>query len=145
MTIKTGYEQFVPPHVPPGMWLDRDSWLILPQGVRITGKGRVAASWFLGVGLFIVTLGVGYLAWALVTWDRGQTPAQRMLGLRCWQPGARRLAGRRLMALRQGAGLLNGEMAMGPLIWLGSRSLNSVGDIFAGTVVLHDPDQILHR
>ena len=80
MTIKTGYEQFVPPPVPPGMWFDRDSWLILPQGVRLASKGRVAASWFLAIGLFVVTLGVGYLAWALVTWDQGQTPAQRLLG-----------------------------------------------------------------
>jgi hypothetical protein len=25
VTIKTGYEQFVPPPVPPGMWFDRNS------------------------------------------------------------------------------------------------------------------------
>jgi hypothetical protein len=34
---------------------------------------------------------------------------------------------------------------MGPLIWLESRDLNSVGDLFAATRVLHDPDQILPR
>jgi hypothetical protein len=45
------------------------------------------------------------------------------------------------MALRQGIGLLlNGELLMGPLIWLGSTQLNSVGDFFAGTVVLHGPN-----
>ena len=44
--IKVGYEQFVPPRVPPGMWFDRDTWLILPLGVRPAAKGRVAASWF---------------------------------------------------------------------------------------------------
>jgi hypothetical protein len=50
------------------------------------------------------------------------------------------------MALRQVTGLfLNGELLAGPLLWAGSRELNSVGDIFAGTVVLHDPNQILHR
>ena len=96
MTIKVGYEQFVPPRVPPGMWFDPDTWLILPQGVRSAAKVRVAASFFLAIGLFI--------------------------GL-----------------------LLNGELLMGPLIWLGSRDLNSVGDVFAGTVVLHDPNQVLHR
>jgi hypothetical protein len=31
------------------------------------------------------------------------------------------------------------------LIWLGSKELNSVGDFFAGTVVLYDPNQLLHR
>ena len=106
----------------------------------------MAASWFLGVGLFAVTLGVGYLAWSAVTWAQGQTPAQRLLGLRCWRRDTRRVAGREHMALRQVTGLLlNGELLMGPLIWLGSRDLNSVGDLFAGTGVLHDPDQLLHR
>ena len=48
------------------------------------------------------------------------------------------------MAFRQVTGLLlNGELMMGPLIWLGSRDLNSVGDLFAGTRVLYDPDRIL--
>ncbi len=145
-TIKVGYEQFVPPTVPPGMWFDRDTWLILPQGVRPASKGRVAASYALAIGLFIATLGVGYLAWALVTWSQGQTPAQRLLGLRCWRRDTSRLAGRRPMALRQATGLLhNGELLMGPLIWLGSKDMNSVGDFFAGTVVMHDPNQLLHR
>jgi uncharacterized RDD family membrane protein YckC len=145
-TIKVGYEQFVPPTVPPGMWFDRDTWLILPQGVRPASKGRVAASYALAIGLFIATLGVGYLIWAFVAWGRGQTPAQRLLVLRCWRRDTRRVAGRKHMALRQVTGLLlNGELLMGPLIWLGSKELNSVGDFFAGTVVLHDPNQLLHR
>jgi hypothetical protein len=55
VTIKVGYEQFVPPRVPPGMYFDRDTWLILPLGVRPAEKGRVAASWFLGVDLFAGT------------------------------------------------------------------------------------------
>ncbi len=145
MTIKVGYEQFVPPRVPPGMWFDPDTWLILPQGARLAPKGRVAASWFLAVGLFIVTLGVGYLIWQVVAWDQGQTPAQRLLGLRCWRRDTRDVAERKHMALRQATGLLNGELLIGPLIWLGSKDLNSVGDLFAGTVVLHDPNQLLHR
>ncbi|HJY01813.1 MAG TPA: hypothetical protein VJ351_13465 [Streptosporangiaceae bacterium] len=146
MTIKVGYEQFVPPRVPPGMWFDPDTWLILPQGVRTAGKGRVAASFFLAIGLFIATLGLGYLIWQVVVWDQGQTPAQRLLGLRCWRRDTREVAGRKYMALRQGTGLLlNGELLMGPLIWLGSKELNSVGDVFAGTVVLYDPNRLLHR
>jgi uncharacterized RDD family membrane protein YckC len=144
-TIKVGYEQFVPPTVPPGMWFDRDTWLILPQGVRPASKGRVAASYALAIGLFIATLGVGYLIWALVAWGRGQTPAQRLLGLRCWRRDTSRLADRGHMALRQIIGLLlNGELAAGPLIWLFAGDLNSVGDFFAGTVVLYDPNQLLH-
>ena len=145
-TIKVGYEQFVPPTVPPGMWFDHDTWLILPQGVRPASKGRVAASYALAIGLFIATLGVGYLIWAFVAWGWGQTPAQRLLGLRCWRRDTSRLADRGHMALRQIIGLLlNGELAAGPLIWLFARDLNSVGDFFAGTVVLYDPNQLLHQ
>jgi uncharacterized RDD family membrane protein YckC len=142
-TIKVGYEGFSPPPVPPGMYFDRESWMMLPQGVRPAGKGRVAASYALAVGLFIVTLGVGYLVWGMVLWGRGQTPSQRMLDLRCWLPEARRVAGRRNMAIRQAGGLLNGELLMGPIIWLGSTSLNSVGDLFAGTAVVYDPAHVL--
>jgi hypothetical protein len=65
--IKVGYEQFVPPPVPPGMWYDGDRRLVLPDGLRPASKGPVAASYLLAVGLFIVTLGVGYLGWAVVT------------------------------------------------------------------------------
>jgi uncharacterized RDD family membrane protein YckC len=106
----------------------------------------VAASYALAIGLFIATLGVGYLIWAFVAWGWGQTPAQRLLGLRCWRRDTSRLADRGHMALRQIIGLLlNGELAAGPLIWLFARDLNSVGDFFAGTVVLYDPNQLLHQ
>jgi uncharacterized RDD family membrane protein YckC len=142
--IKVGYENFRPPRVAAGMYFDRESWLILPEGVRPASKGRVAASFFLGVGLFIVTLGVGYLVWEMMLWGRGQTPAQRMLDLRCWRPEAGRPAGRKHMAVREVTGLLlNGELLMGPIIWLTSPSLSSVGDFFAGTAVVHDPAHVL--
>ena len=103
--------------------------------------GRVVGAYCLAVALFIGTLGVGYLIWALVTWGHGQTPAQRLLGMRCWEPSAGRVARRGKMAIRQVTGIcLNGEALMGVFIMLLSPTLNSVGDFFAGTVVLHDPD-----
>ncbi len=145
MTIKVSYEQFVPPRVPAGMWFDPDTNLILPQGVRPASKAQVAASWFLGVALFAVTLGLGYLIWAAVTWAEGQTPAQRLLNLRCWRPETCAVADRKHMARREIAGLLDGELLIGPSMWLLSASLNSLGDLLAGTVVLHDPNQLLHR
>ena len=56
------------------------------------------------------------------------------------------MAGRKHTALRQVTGLfLNGELLIGPLLWLGSKELNSVGDVFAGTVVLYDPNLLRHR
>jgi hypothetical protein len=57
------------------------------------------------------------------------------------------LAGRKHMAIRQVTGLLlNGELLAGVFLLFIGESLNSVGDFFAGTTVLYDPDQVLlHR
>jgi len=142
--LRRGYEQFVPQQAPPGMYVDPESGLTLPQGVRLAGRKQVAAAWFLGFLLFIVTLGVGYLAWSLVTWGQGRSPAQRMLSLRCWLPEPRRVAGRGETALRQITGFfLNGQLLSGLFIWLLSDEQRSVGDFIAHTVILHDPDGVL--
>ena len=118
---------------------DRISALGLPEGTRPARNGRVAAAYALAVLLFAVTLGVGYLAWSAVTWGHGQTPAQRILGLRCWHPAAGGFAGRGRMALRQFTGLvLNGELFIGVFIMLSGMSEVSVGDVFAGTVVVSE-------
>ena len=142
--IKVGYENFTPPEAPPGMYYHHDSGLLLPQGARLASRGQVIVCYLLAVLLFAVTLGVGYLLWALATWGSGQTPAQRLLHLRCWRPDAWRLAGRPRMALRQVINLLmDGELLAGVLIMFLSQDLNSVGDFFCGTVVLADPDEVL--
>jgi hypothetical protein len=142
--VRRGYEQFRPPQPPPGMYFDPASELVLPQGVRLASRGQVARVWFLGLLLFIVTLGIGYITWSLLVWGQGRTPAQRMLSLRCWLPEPCRVAGREQMAQRQIIGFfLNGQLLSGFLIWLVSKNLRSVGDFFAGTVILHDPDRLL--
>jgi uncharacterized RDD family membrane protein YckC len=121
------------------MYADRKEDLGLPGGAQPAGRWRVCAAYALAVLLFAVTLGVGYLIWSLVTWDQGQTPAQRIFGLRCWHPQTSRFAGRGRMALRQFTGLvLNGELFIGVFIMLSGRSEVSVGDVFAGTVVVRD-------
>jgi len=141
---RRGYERFVPPQAPPGMYVDPASGLFLPQGVRLASRGQVARAWFLGLLLFSVTLGIGYLTWSLFAWGQGCTPAQRMLHLRCWLPESRRVAGRKQLAQRQITGfLLNGQLLSGFFIWLSSRYLRSAGDFFAGTVLLYDPDGVL--
>jgi hypothetical protein len=139
-----GHEQFLPPQPPPGMYFDAESRLFLPQGVRLASRGRVAAAWLLGFSLFIVTLGIGYIVWSAFVWGQGRSPAQRMLGLRCWQPELGRVAGRKQLALRQIVGFcLNGQLLAGFFIWLTSNKMRSVGDFFADTVLIHDPDGIL--
>jgi uncharacterized RDD family membrane protein YckC len=121
------------------MYRDREAELGLPEGTQPAERWRVAAAYALAVLLFVVTLGAGYLMWSLVTWRQGQTPAQRILGLRCWHPATGRFAGRGQMALRQFTGLvLNGELLIGVIILLSGMSEVSVGDVFAGTVVVRD-------
>ncbi|HEX4290360.1 MAG TPA: RDD family protein [Trebonia sp.] len=126
------------------MHSDSRSGIALPAGVRPASRGQVAAAWFLGLALFIATAGIGYIAWSLVTWGRGRSPAQRMLGLRCWLPLADEVAGWSDMAVRQISGFcLNGPLALGFFIWLFDGSLRSVGDAIADTIVLSDPDGVL--
>jgi uncharacterized RDD family membrane protein YckC len=112
----------------------------VPVGGQPADNGQVVAAYLLGVLLFIVTLGVGYLAWSVVTWGEGQTPAQRIVGLRCWDPATGRTASRGRMALRQLTGVaLNGQLLIGVFIMLSGMSAVSVGDVLLGTVVLRDP------
>jgi uncharacterized RDD family membrane protein YckC len=126
------------------MYFDPASELFLPQGVRLASRRQVADAWFLGLVLFIVTLGIGYLTWSLFAWGQGRTPAQRILSLRCWLPEPRRVADRDDMAVRQILGFfLCGGLLWGFFVWLTSNHLRSAGDLFAGTVILHDPDGVL--
>ena len=142
--IGRGYEQLVPTRAPPGMYFDPASELILPQGVRLASRAQVARAWFLGLLLFIVTAGIGYVTWSLFVWGQGRTPAQGVLHLRCWLSEPRRVAQWNETAQRQITGFfLNGQLLSGFFIWLTSKQLRSVGDFFASTVVLHDPDGVL--
>ena len=142
--IRRGYEQYASPPVPPGMYFDHKSGLVLPEGVQPRSIGRVVAAYTVAVLLFIVTLGIGYIVWSLAAWRHGQTPAQRLFHLRCWRPETGRPASRSQMALRQASGLLiNGELLAGVFILLIAPARTSVGDYLVGTVVLHDPHDAL--
>jgi RDD family protein len=147
--VRRGYEQFAAPPVPPmppGMYFDRDSGVVLPEGVQIASRGRLTAAFCLAILLFAVTLGVGYIIWGVAIWGQGHTPAQRLLKLRCWLPEARRVADREDMAVRQVLGLaFAGQLLIGVWLMLFTRAHMSLGDYLAGTVVLHDPDKVLLR
>jgi hypothetical protein len=126
------------------MYLEPGSGVVLPEGVQLASRGRLAASFCLAIPLFAVTLGVGYIVWGVVSWGQGRTPAQRLLRLRCWLPEARRVAGREEMAVRQVLGLaFAGQLLIGVWLVLFTRAHMSVGDFLAGTVVVYDPDGVL--
>jgi hypothetical protein len=142
--VRLGYQQFAPPQAPPGMYFDPASELLLPQGVRLASRGQVASAWFLGLLLFGVTLGIGCITWSLFAWRHRRSLTRRILSLRCWLPEPRRVAGREQTALRQVTGFcLNGQLLSGLFVLLTGNALRSVGDFFAGTVILYDPDGVL--
>jgi uncharacterized RDD family membrane protein YckC len=143
-----GYGQFGTV-VPTGMYFDQASGLILPEGVQLASVGRRIGAYFLAIPLAIGTLFIGYLIWGLIVWGRGQTPAQQVLGMRCWRPETQRVAGWWWMALRE----IVGTIAEGILsfisqivsfiLMLTGKERKSLHDHIAGTVVLHDPNKIL--
>src|ERR1700722_3073329 len=135
--------------VPPGMYLDQPSGLLLPQGVQLAGVGRRIGAFFLAIPLALVTLGIGYVIWGLIVWGRGQTPAFQVLGMRCWKPDTGRVAGWWWMALRE----IIGSLAEGILslisqlvsfiLMMTSKDRRCLHDMIAGTVVLYDPNKVL--
>jgi hypothetical protein len=86
--------------VPPEMYLDQQSGLVLPQGTQLATPGRRIGAFFLAIPLVIITLGIGYVVWGLLVWPNGQTPALQVLGMRCFRPEDNRVAGFGWMALR---------------------------------------------
>lgn len=136
---------------PPGMYYDPESGLVLPDGVVLASVGRRIGSFFLGILLAIVTLGIGYVIWGLIVWGGGRTPALQVLRMRCWRPETGRVPGFWWMALREIAGrgaegVLGGTLAIVSFIFmLATRRRQTLHDLIAGTVVLYDPDGVLQR
>jgi uncharacterized RDD family membrane protein YckC len=135
--------------IPSGMYLDQESGLALPNGTALATSGRRIGAFFLAIPLSIITLGIGYLIWGLIVWGNGQTPALQVLGMRCWRPEDGRVATFWWMALREVVGrLIDGILwvitELVSFIFMLSRpDRRTLHDLIAGTVVLHDPDNVL--
>ena len=56
------------------MYFDPGSGVVLPEGVQLASRSRLAAAFCLAIALFAVTLGVGYIIWGVVSWGQGRTP-----------------------------------------------------------------------
>ena len=111
--------------------------------------GRRIGAWFLAIPLFIVTLGIGYIIWGFFLWPRGSTPVYKVLGLKCWRPTDGQPAGFWWMAFRE----IVGRFAEGILsiltelvsfvLFVTGPEHKAIHDWIAGTVVVHDPQNIL--
>ncbi len=136
--------------IPAGLYLDQESGLALPNGTVLASPGRRIGAFFLAIPLSIITLGIGYLIWGLIVWGNGQTPALQVLGMRCWRPEDGRVAGFWWMALREIVGrIVDGILSVitelvSFIFMLTRPDRRTLHDLIAGTVVLHDPDKVLH-
>ena len=105
----------------------------------------------LSIVLWVVTLGIGYVIWGAIVWQRGQTPTYSVLGMRCWRPETREVPGFWWMALREIVGrfvegilsVITGLVSL--ILFLTTRERKSLHDYVAGTVVLYDPTNRLAR
>jgi uncharacterized RDD family membrane protein YckC len=127
--------------------MDPASGLALPPGVELATAGRRIGAYFLAIPLVIVTLFIGYIIWGLVIWGRGQTPTYQVLGMRCWKPDTRRVAGWGTMALREIIGRLIESLFVTAILsfifMLARKDRKCLHDMVAGTVVLRDPNKVL--
>jgi uncharacterized RDD family membrane protein YckC len=139
---------------PQELYRDERSGLMLPQGTQLASNGRRIGAYFLAILLAVLTLGIGYIIWGLIAWANGQTPALQVLGMRCWRPQTKSVPGWGGMALRELVGVFLVESLGGwvtlsivPLIsfilMLAGSERTALHDRVAGTVVVHDPDNVL--
>jgi uncharacterized RDD family membrane protein YckC len=142
---------YAPVQVPPGMFFDPNSGLVLPEGTQLAPIGRRVGAFFLAIPLIIVTLVIGYVIWGIIAWTKGTTPALQVLGMRCWRPQEQRVPGFWWMALRNIVGrILEGILsfitAIGSfIIMCVTKERRCLHDLIAGTVVLYDPNKVLDK
>jgi uncharacterized RDD family membrane protein YckC len=55
--------------------------LVAPETLNLASPGLRLGQYLLEIVLFIVTLGIGYIVWALVAWSSGRTPGMICLGI----------------------------------------------------------------
>jgi hypothetical protein len=135
------------PQVPPGMYYDQLSGLVLPEGTTLASVGRRIGAYFLAGLLAFVTLGLGYLIWGIISWSKGQTPVQQCLGLQTWKPVEQVNATWGTMFLRGLGWFFLGIVPFAQLVsfflFVAGRERRALHDSISSTIVLHDPNGVL--
>ena len=96
----------------------------------------------------MATLGIGWVIWGLVAWNKGSSPAFQVLGLRAYHIDSGRPAGFWRMALRDIVGYaVSGFFGITWLVsfvmFCASGKRQTIADLCATTVVVHDPNHAL--
>jgi uncharacterized RDD family membrane protein YckC len=120
---------------------------VLPAGTQLSGLGKRFGNMLLGGLLMIVTLVIGYVIWAAVIYERGQTPAKQLLGMYVIDQQTGRPPGWGRMFLRGfvidgllGA-LTSGVFGLISALWIFSGdSQQRLTDKMVGTIVVDAPN-----
>jgi uncharacterized RDD family membrane protein YckC len=150
-TPPAGYPQQAYPSAPPPGYAPPQGYpapgVQLPQGVQVATTGRRIGAYFLAIPLLIVTLGIGYIIWGLVLFNRGTTPALKVLGMKAWDVQTNRPPTFGKMFLRdvvgrfvEGLCIIIGIVSFVMFLGQDRRSLH---DKIGGTIVVHDPNKVL--
>ena len=116
-------------------------------GLALSSPGKRFGAWMLEILLIIVTLFIGWLIWSLVVWNKAQTPAKQILGMRCVKVDQWRPATMGEMALRELVGkyvLANltaniTTIVGGVMVIADDVNRQALWDRIAGTTVVEDP------
>lgn len=123
----------------------------LPPGLTLSTAGKRFGAFLLETLLFAVTLGIGWLVWALIVFGRGQTPAKQLLDMRVMHHGEQRAASWGRMFLReivakQIIGFVAAVTLIGVILYLWllwDKNRQQVWDKIVDTVVVDDPTGVL--
>ena len=113
-----------------------------PMGVS---PGRRLLAYLLDALLIIVTLVIGWLVWWVICWQTGQSPAKRIMKMRCMSVETNLCAGMGEMAMRELVGkYLLSSVTCGITTIVGGVQIlqgqQPLWDKIAKTVLIEDPD-----
>ena len=137
-----------------------DSGALPPDPLSmLSSRKRRFGAFLLEIPLGLVTLGIGYVIWALIVYARGQTPAKQVLSMRVVRLKERRTANWGWMALRQivlgaligfaldffASGLSFAWLLINGIVLISTSRRQAVWDMMVDTVVVHDPNDLYKR
>ncbi|MFF1301659.1 RDD family protein [Streptomyces sp. NPDC058307] len=123
--------------------------LFLPQGIRLSTAGLRFGGYVLEFVLMICTLVIGWVIWALIAFQYGQTPAKQLLHMRVICIPQARTAGWLRMFFREVIaktliGFLASFTLLIPYFWLlWDKNRQELWDKMATTLVVSDPRDLL--
>ncbi len=137
-----------------------DSGALPPDPLSmLASRKRRFGAFLLEIPLAVVTLGIGYVIWALIVYAQGQTPAKQILSMRVMRLTERRTANWGWMALRQivlgaligfaldffASGLSLAWLLINGIVLVSTSRRQAVWDMMVDTVVVHDPNDLYKR